>query len=153
LALNTGVVFDDQQFAGAFSHRRDAATNAPSAKATDSQNTWSWRLPPGAARTATLDADIEQTGCERRSQPTLSAVCGCSPLTIWRVRATLPNSVPQETAADRRDYPWLPSGSEPDSAPSTPNRWVAQMLWMARRITGAVPDRQDCQKVYCLSGT
>jgi hypothetical protein len=35
------------------------------------------------------------------------------------------NSAPRETAADRRDYPWLPSGSEPDSAPSRTNWWVA----------------------------
>ena len=41
LALNAGIVLDDQQFAGAIGHCADAATNrCESAKATESQKRW-----------------------------------------------------------------------------------------------------------------
>jgi len=33
------------------------------------------------------------------------------------MRAALTDQTPKETAADTRDYPWLPSGLQPDSAP------------------------------------
>src|SRR5262245_51725009 len=52
------------------------------------------------------------------------------------------NSAPQETAADRRDYPWLPSGSEPDSAPSRP---TGGLPWCSRdsQDNRATPQCQD----------
>ena len=44
--------------------------------------------------------------------------------------------MPKETAADTRDYPWLPSGFEPDSVPPKPTGGSPSIL-VPRRITGS----------------
>ena len=73
----------------------------------------------------------QQRTAGQRRWPARATAC----LLRSREEGDAANSAPQETAADRRDYPWLPSGSEPDSAPSRP---TGGLPWcsLVCRITG-----------------